>query len=95
MLRKEVLTKVSEKLEQNESLAKLTKDELGEVFNSVFQVVGEAVLAGESVTTPLGVFKLTTSAARKGRNPKTGEEIDIPARKRVAFSASKNFNVPA
>jgi DNA-binding protein HU-beta len=38
-----------------------------------------------------GTFKLTHRAARKGRNPKTGEEIDIPASKTPSFSAGKSF----
>lgn len=35
-----------------------------------------------------GSFKLSTRSARKGRNPKTGEEIDIPEKTTVRFSAS-------
>lgn len=36
-----------------------------------------------------GTFKVKQAAARKGRNPKTGGTIDIPARTVVRFSASK------
>lgn len=47
---------------------------------------------GGAVTFP-GVGKLSakTTHARKGRNPRTGEEIDIPAGKRMAFTASKGL----
>lgn len=38
-----------------------------------------------------GTFKLTHRAARKGRNPKTGEEIQIKASKTPSFSAGKAF----
>jgi DNA-binding protein HU-beta len=44
----------------------------------------EASLAG------FGRFKLTSREARQGRNPATGETIDIPASKKLAFTAAKN-----
>ena len=39
----------------------------------------------------LGVFQVKKRAARKGRNPATGESIKIKARKRVAFAASRDL----
>lgn len=38
-----------------------------------------------------GSFSVTTVPARKGRNPQTGEEVDIPEKKRVLFKPSKTF----
>lgn len=38
-----------------------------------------------------GTFKLTHRAARKGRNPKTGEDIQIKASNSPSFTASKAF----
>lgn len=38
-----------------------------------------------------GTFKVTKRAARKGRNPKTGKEINIPAAKTPKFSAGKGL----
>jgi DNA-binding protein HU-beta len=38
-----------------------------------------------------GTFQLRARAARKGRNPQTGEEIDIKASKSPGFTASKAF----
>jgi DNA-binding protein HU-beta len=38
-----------------------------------------------------GTFKRTETAARKGRNPKTGDELDIPASARPSFSAGARF----
>ena len=40
---------------------------------------------GRFAVPGFGTFDVKTRAARKGRNPKTGEEIDIPASKTVAF----------
>ena len=36
----------------------------------------------------VGVFKVKQSCERKGRNPRTGEAITIPAQRRVSFKAS-------
>jgi DNA-binding protein HU-beta len=38
-----------------------------------------------------GTFQAKERAARKGRNPRTGDEIDIPASKAPTFSASKTL----
>ena len=37
----------------------------------------------------LGTFKIKETAARTGRNPRTGEALDIPAKRKVGFTASK------
>ena len=39
----------------------------------------------------VGKLKVKATAARKGRNPKTGESINIPAGQRVTFSPSKEL----
>jgi DNA-binding protein HU-beta len=45
---------------------------------------------GAELTLPgLGKLKAVAKPAHKGRNPSTGEEIDIPARTAVKFSAAK------
>lgn len=47
---------------------------------------------GESVVLPgIGKFAVRATAARTGRNPRTGEAIAIPAGRRVAFTASKGL----
>ena len=89
MQRNDVLNSVQEKLEAAGVV--LTKKDLGLVFTSVFEAVGEAVLSGEEVNTPLGRFKPRHTDERKGRNPQTGEEVTVKARTRVTFSASRNF----
>ena len=50
------------------------------------------VAAGKRISMlGFGTFKLTRRKARKGRNPKTGEEIDIKASNSPSFSAGKAF----
>ena len=52
----------------------------------------EALAAGESVTfTGFGSFKVVERAARKGRNPRTNEEITIPSSKVVKFTPGKGL----
>ena len=65
-----------------------------QMFNSLSPagqaVMREAMKAGDSVTfTGFGSFKVTQRAARKGRNPRTGKEINIPAGKAVKFTPGK------
>lgn len=52
--------------------------------------VEEVLRGGEGVALPgLGKLKPVTKAARQGRNPKTGERIDIPSRSGVKFVPAK------
>jgi DNA-binding protein HU-beta len=54
------------------------------------QVVVEALNSDSAVVLPgLGKLWVKHKSARTGRNPKTGEAIQIPARRAPAFSASK------
>jgi DNA-binding protein HU-beta len=65
----------------------------------LFDHSSDAILGGEQevadgkrLSLPgLGTFKLNYRAARKGRNPASGEEIDIRALYVPSFSASKTF----
>ncbi|MGC9120722.1 MAG: HU family DNA-binding protein [Sulfurihydrogenibium sp.] len=60
--------------------------------NAAIEAVAEAIAKGERVAIPgLGVFNIRERKARKGRNPKTGKEITIPARKVVSFTAAKSL----
>lgn len=60
------------------------------ILNALTQVVSRELENGDEITIP-GVAKLSTKqrAARKGRNPKTGEEIDIPEKTVVAVKVLK------
>jgi DNA-binding protein HU-beta len=55
----------------------------------VFDALQKALLAGERVVIAgVGTLSIIDSAARKGRNPRTGAEINIPARKRLKIVES-------
>ena len=59
---------------------------------AVLKTIMEEVKAGKIVTIKgFGIFKTVAVAERKGRNPQTGDEITIPAHKKVVFKPSKQF----
>ena len=70
----------------------LTKAKAEEALNAVVDSLREALAAGESVVfTGFGSFKVVERASRKGRNPRTGKAITIPASKVAKFTAGKGL----
>lgn len=59
------------------------------VINSFIQSIAKSLKSGKPVQLAgFGTFKKVNRAARKGRNPKTGEVINIPAGVRIKFASS-------
>ena len=70
----------------------LTKKDAERVVTATFETVTETIKAGEKVSVSgFGIFEVKTREARVGRNPRTKEEIKIPATKLPAFKASKTL----
>ncbi len=70
--------------------AGVTKAAAERCVNAFVAALTDALAKGERVALPgLGVFNVKERKARKGRNPRTGEEITIPARKVVVFHPAK------
>ncbi len=70
----------------------LSKSQAAGFLSSVVETITSSVKKGEPVKIPnLGGWKKRKSAARVGRNPQTGEPIQIPARVKVRFSVAKSF----
>lgn len=70
----------------------LTKKDSEKALNSFFESVEQALVEGDRVQLiGFGTFEVKERAARKGRNPQTGEEIDIPASKAPGFKAGKSL----
>lgn len=62
------------------------------VVDCVFLKIKEALLKDEHVTlTGFGTFRMSERSARKGRNPRTGEEIEIGQRKMPRFVPARAF----
>lgn len=67
-----------------------TKSKAKEVVEAVFDTIVKSLSRGEEVAIPgFGVFRVAKRAAREGRNPKTGEKIQIPASVKPKFRAAK------
>lgn len=72
--------------------SELKKSEAEKAVNAVFAAIEEALVAGDKVQiTGFGSFEVREKAAREGRNPQTGEKIQIKASKSPAFSAGKTL----
>ncbi len=69
-----------------------TKKDMSKAVDVVFDTITEVLSRGEKVSVVgFGTFETRSRAARKGRNPQTGREIRIKARRVPAFRAGKNL----
>ena len=69
-----------------------TKKDVAAMLDSTMEGIRSAVARGEKVMLPgFGSFSRTERAARVGRNPQTGEPIQIAACKGVKFPAGAGF----
>ncbi|WP_411735130.1 HU family DNA-binding protein [Paenibacillus sp. M2] len=70
----------------------LTKKDTEQVINETLSTITATLAKGEKVQLfGFGNFEVRDRAARKGRNPQTGEEMDIPASKAPAFKPSQTL----
>jgi integration host factor subunit alpha len=67
----------------------LSRNDSAALVESVLAHMSDALVAGETVKiSSFGTFSVRDKAARVGRNPKTGEEAPIPARRVLSFRPS-------
>ena len=70
----------------------LTSKASKDAVSAIFGTITDAIKRGEKVVvTGFGTFLVRKRAARKGRNPQTGAEIQIPATKTPGFTAGKTL----
>jgi len=68
----------------------ITKKEAAAAIDAVFDVVKDALAAGDKVSlVGFGSFSVKERAAREGRNPRTGKPLKIAAKKVPVFKAGK------
>lgn len=85
MNKQELTTNIAEK-------SGLTKKDAGLFLETFMEVIQESVTNDEKVQlVGFGTFEKVHRAERKGRNPKTGEEIQIEASDSVKFKVGKEF----
>lgn len=70
--------------------AEVTKAQAENLVTGLVKLAHQSLQIGEEFAIPdLGKFTVQERAARKGRNPATGEEIEIPAKAVAKFSPAK------
>lgn len=82
-------TELIDKVAKESDLSKAAAEQ---VVNNVFSAIAEAMKSGDKVTlVGFGTFSTSERAAREGRNPQSGETINIPAKKVVKFKAGSKL----
>ena len=85
MLKSDLIEKVAKELNINHDLAQLA-------INAVFDTMAEALAKGEGIEIRgFGSFTLRNYKGREGRNPKTGEIVSVPPRKKPFFKVGKEL----
>ncbi len=73
--------------------AKISKADAGRALESLIDNVAKTLKKGDKVTlVGFGTFSVSKRAARKGRNPQTGKEIQIKAKKVAKFKAGAELS---
>jgi DNA-binding protein HU-beta len=68
----------------------LTKADARKIVDGIFEAIADAAASGTKVAiNGFGKFKVKDSAAREGRNPSTGETLQIAASKKIGFMPAK------
>ena len=85
MTKAELVVNVAEK-------SGLNRKESERAVSAVFETIKQALIEGDKVQIiGFGTFENRTRNARTGRNPRTGDPIDIPASKLPSFKAGKGL----
>lgn len=70
----------------------LSKIESQNIIEMIFDTIKQTLVEGESVkVSGFGTFNVKKKKARRGRNPKTGDDLEITPRKVITFKASNHL----
>lgn len=82
----------AELVEEVSKASELTKKHSEVIVNTVFHSIINALKQGEKIELRgFGSFRIRQRGSRKGRNPKTGEQVDVPAKKIPYFKPGKEL----
>ena len=85
------LTEIVDEIHKNDDTG-ATKAQITAIANNLITRVGDGLKGGDEVRlNNLGTFSLTHREARMGRNPATGEQVQIPAKTAIKFKATKSL----
>ena len=69
-----------------------TKADADAALKAVQGAIAAALTRGDKITLPgFGTFKVVETAARTGRNPQTGEPVEIPAKRKIKFNPTQSL----
>ena len=72
--------------------SELSKKDSKTALEAIIKSIGETLKKGDKVTlVGFGSFSVVGRAARTGRNPQTGKELQIPAKKTIKFSTGSEL----
>jgi integration host factor subunit beta len=87
----EGLTK-AELVEEVAKVTQLTKKQAEEIVNTVFATIVESLRTGRKIELRgFGSFRIRSRGARLGRNPKTGERVEVPPKRIPYFKPGKEL----
>lgn len=67
-----------------------TKADAEAALKAVQGAIAAVLVNGDKITLPgFGTFKVVETAARTGRNPQTGEPVEIPAKRKIKFNPTQ------
>ena len=82
----------AELIEEVAKVASLTKKETELIVNTVFDNITDALGKGDKVELRgFGSFRVRKRRSRQGRNPKTGDRVDVPAKRIPYFKPGKEL----
>ena len=85
MRKVDIVTRIADETE-------LTKAKAEQAIDAILEEIKNSLQRGETVILRrFGSFQVRAKSARTGRNPKTGEEAEIPARRVVRFKSGARF----
>ena len=85
------LTEIVDEIHKNDDTG-ATKSQIITIANALITRVGDSLKNGEDVRlNNLGTFTLAHRDARMGRNPATGEQVQIAAKTAIKFKATKSL----
>ena len=85
MTKSELIAKIVDKTE-------LDKKQAAAALDAIIAVITEALKAGEKISLPgFGTFEVRERAARQSRNPRTGETVEVAAKRVPAFKPGKGL----
>ena len=66
-------------------------DDVTKIVDTFFKEMSQSLREEDVAIKDFGTFKKATQSARIARNPRTGEEIQVPEKEVIKFKASKNI----